>query len=158
MSEIPSQLIDTLGGVSPNQQITGTDKNFIKDNLSFLQQFADDDELEIIDPLIELLEKGKLTNNDKSVIMRNKKMLVQIINRYEEEFNVESNEDEIGVEKSIDDVERELDCKSDRYCGFSDHNPMQGVTYDKSKKKYQIRHDKINTSSVNMDVACNKIK
>jgi len=45
---IPSQLIATLNDVSRDKIILKEDKNFIGDNLSFLQQFADSGELKNI--------------------------------------------------------------------------------------------------------------
>jgi len=157
MSEIPSQLIDTLNDVSRRQQIPKEDKEFIKKNLIFLQDFVNEDETEIMDPIIESLEKGRLTDNDRSVILRNKKFLIQIINTYEEEFNVESNEDKIDEEKGVDDVERELDAKVNKYNGFDQQHPMQGISYMEIKKKWRIQTKTCTTSTNNLDLATQKI-
>ena len=73
MSEIPSQLIDTLNDVSRQQPIPREDKEFIKKNLIFLQDFIDEeDETEIVDEIIDSLEKERFTNNDKFAPIKNK--------------------------------------------------------------------------------------
>jgi len=155
---IYTQLIDTVNNISVKEIIVREDKNFIKDNLIFLQQFADSKEIKMMNPMIKSLGKKRLMKKDKQLILQNKKIIVQTINKYEEKYNDESNDDVIDENKSIDDIEKELDAKIDKYKGFSKTHPMQGITFDKTKNKYQIRHDKMNTSSINIDIACNKIK
>src|SRR5690606_22751373 len=96
---IPKELIITLNNFSSKQSLSKNDKNFIKDNLIFLKNHVNRNELEIINPVIKSLENGRLTVIDKDIIIQNKKSVIKIINKYEEEFNDESNTGDINVVK-----------------------------------------------------------
>lgn len=160
MTEIPTQLIATIHSLSLRSPISKEDKTFIKDNLIFLQDLVDENESETINLVTTSLSKNKLSREDKSNLLQNKKHLIEIVDRYKEQFDTESSEDQelIKIIKSVDDIEQELDDKVDKYVGYDKCHPMLGVTFDKTKNKYQMKHEKINTSSTDITIACNKIK
>jgi hypothetical protein len=58
---------------------------------------------------------------------------------------------------STEDVEIILDKKIKKYNGFSEHHPMEGVSYNKSSNTYNIISDNTNTSSKDKLKACKKI-
>lgn len=154
---IPKELIITLNNFSSKQSLSKNDKNFIKDNLIFLKNHVNRNELEIINPVIKSLENGRLTVIDKDIIIQNKKSVIKIINKYEEEFNDESNTGDINVVKSVDDIEHELDSKIKKYNGFSENHPMQGISYLENKQKWRIQTDTINTTTKKLNIATQKI-
>lgn len=145
MSEIPPELIKTLNNLSRNQPISKENKIFIRDNLDFLQQFADDNELKIINPLFESLKKGRFTDSDKSALIQNKSHIVRIINKYEDKFRDFDEEEPIP-----DQVENDLDKKIKKYVFDKDH-PMLGVSYNEKKNGWRIQSNSTNTSSVNKE-------
>lgn len=140
MTEIPAQLIDTLSNLSQRRPISKEDKTFIKDNLIFLQDLVNEDESGSINLVMTSLSKNRLSLEDKSVLLQNKKRLIEIVDRYKKEFDT-SEEELIEVIKSVDDVEQELDNDVTKYCGFSDYHPMQGITFDKTRKRFKIQYN-----------------
>jgi hypothetical protein len=58
---------------------------------------------------------------------------------------------------TVDDVETFLDKKIKKYNGFSEHHPMEGVSYNVSNKKYNIVLTNLKSSSRNRKLACKKI-
>jgi hypothetical protein len=76
-----------------------------------------------------------LTSYDKQIIIDNKKSLVNIIKKYEEEFN----EDIVDKELTDEQIEELIDNKIPKYNRFTEDHPMIGVNYDTTINKYKIR-------------------
>lgn len=146
MSEISSRLIDTLNDVSRQRSITKEDKVFIRDKLIFLQDVVDEYDAKTINLIVGSLSKNKLTPNDYSVIIRNKKPLVKIINKYGQNFG---NQVPIEVTKSVDDIERELDIKTGKYVPYPTFNTYneQRLLFDFMRNLQNIPTDQSKTTN-----------
>jgi len=66
-------------------------------------------------------------------------------------------EDIIDEDLSVEEIEKLLDDKIPNYNKFTANHPMTGVTFSKSKNKYQIKFNEIDTYSVKLDIACRKV-
>ena len=124
-----TELIDSLNGIKPESTLPKETKELMKDGLIFLQDHISEKENETITQIIDTLSKGKLSQDDKKTIIKKRKIIVTIIEKYEEEFNENSNKDEITEHKTVYEVEKMLDTKILKYSGFSEIHPMTGVTY-----------------------------
>lgn len=142
-------LINTIKNFTADGTFSKVDKCFVKENLKKLDECVTKKERSIIKKVIEPLDKGRLTPADKQIIADSKKIIIKIINNYGEQFNDESNEDDVDeVNDNVDDVEKNLDSKIKKYNGFSANNPMAGVTFDKSKNKFVVN---INSTTKRID-------
>lgn len=153
-----NNLITALNNFSSDENLTKDDKNFLKDNLISLKTHITDRELKIIEPIIDILEKGRLIKSDKIIIEEKKKSMIKLVNRYEEEFNEESNEDEVDDNKTVDDIEIELDLKILKYNGFSKTHPMVGISFIKSKSLWRLQLNNIESTSKDKNVIIEKSK
>ncbi|BCS83784.1 hypothetical protein QLL95_gp0339 [Cotonvirus japonicus] len=95
---------------------------------------------------------------------KSKKTLINIIKIYHEEYNDKDNEDTFCAQKgdikqdlTIDNIEKQLDKKIPKYNGFNENHPMNGVTFDKSKNKYQVKFKNINTYGSDLEIISKKI-
>ena len=73
-----------------------------------------------------------------------------------EEYNEESNEDEIDNKLTIEEVENKLDEKIPEYNGFDENHPMKGVTLE-NINRYKIQYGNIKSHAKNISNACKKI-
>ena len=147
--DVPTELIASLNKISSTRSISPTSKIFMKDNLDVLQEYATKEENKLIKPIVVVLDKGRLTESDKKLIICNKKSIIKLINKYEEEFNVDPNEDVIDDQKTVDEVEAELDAKIDKYNSYNKTHPMLGVSFNEKKNTWRYRTTE--TSKMNKD-------
>lgn len=152
------QLLARLESLTTDKlYIKKKDRDTLKADLKFLQQFASKDECKKLIELIEILSNEKINVKDKNLLIDAKPFVINIIKKYEEEFNEEPNEDNVDDNLSTEQIEELLDTKIPKYNNFNDKHPMDGITFDKSKNKYQIKYKNINTYSKTLEEACNKI-
>jgi len=153
-----NNLIDAITNFSADVALTKDDKNFLKDNLASLKEHINKKESKIISPIIEILEKGRLIKADKNIIEETKETMIELVNKYEEEFNDEDNEDDIDEEKTVDEIESELDNKINKYNGFSSHNPMTGVIFNNKKSLWRLQLNNIESTSRDKNIIIEKSK
>jgi len=130
----------------------------MKDNLIFLQDHISKKENEIITPIIDKLSKGKLSKDDKNMIVKKRKIIITIIEKYEEEFNEIPNDDIIDTPKTVDEIEIVLDSKISKYSGFSESHPMNGVSYTDGKQTWRLQINGSDTASKHKNVIIEKAK
>ena len=106
-------LIGTIKNFSSDKSLSKPDKEFMKNKLELLQDCISKKEKDIINPVLESLNKGRLNIDDKNIIFDSKKIIIKIINNYGEQFNEEPNENDIDeendTEKEPDDIEAIVD-------------------------------------------------
>ncbi len=151
------QLITHIKDLSASKYIKKDTKDFIKENMELIKECATDQENKHINTIINVINNPNINKSDRDKIKIIKAPIINIIKKYEEEFNDEENEDDIDENLTIDEIENKLDAKVPNYNKFDENHPMKGVTWSKSKNKYQIKYDKIDTVSKNLDTACQKI-
>ena len=105
-----------------------------------------EDNVEIIVEVINKIteKQTSITQSEKVYVKKNlesiQPQLIKIVRKYEEEFEEESNEDDVEQILSTDEVEKLLDSKVNVYNKFNENHPMQGITWDASLNKYKIQY------------------
>lgn len=132
-------------------------KEFITNNLKKLTVFTTEKENKYINTIIKILSDNTIDVENKKLLLSYRPRVIQIIKKYEEEFNGESNEDVIDEKLSLEQIESKLDNKVTKYNKFNEKHPMEGVSFKNSKEKYHIRYNDIDTYSKDLETACNKI-
>jgi len=150
-------IITALNEISGIRYIKKETVRYITKNLELLKDHTNENEDRRIDTVIEIIGKSALKINERKQLEQANKSVIKIIKKYKEEYNQEPNEDNVDEELTITDVENKLDSKIKKYSGFTENNPMEGISYDKNKKKYQIKYENINTYAKELDTACQKI-
>jgi len=156
--DIPKQLIGDIEKLKVVGCWNREDKVFIKDNLEFIGKHATEQENNQIIEIIDILSKGRIAQDDKKRLIKSKQFMINMVNKYEENFNSEPNKDIIDINLSVEQVEKLLDDKIPKYNKFTENHPMEGVTFDKNIKKYKVQHKTINTNTKTINMACEKIK
>lgn len=106
---IVNELIYSLNSISATKTLASNDRTFIKDNLDFLQDHATKSEKKLIKPIYNILSREKLSESDKELIVTNRKAIIKLIKKYENEFNDESNDEETECHKYNPSMITEVD-------------------------------------------------
>lgn len=146
--------INTLSNATYNTNLI---RDCIIDGIEIIKDSIEPTEKKCLNKVIKIVSKKKYQASDKKQLNQIKSSVIGIINKYEEEYNEESNEDELDESLSVDEVEALLDKKIPSYKKFSQIHPMKGISWNETKNIYQVKICKINTTSKNLDTACRKI-
>lgn len=84
--------------------------------------------------------------------------ITNIIYKYKEHYNLESNTDVIDESNEVDNILEILDNKIPKYNKYTANNPMLGVSWDCNRKAYKTLYGKYNSYIRDLDTACEKIK
>lgn len=150
-------LITTINDLTNAKYIKKDIKVFVKDNLELLKEHTKDEETKQLDTVIEMVSKQKLKSEDRKKLKQMRSSLVNVVKKYEEEFNDETSEDVINENLTVDEIESMLDQKIPEYNGFNEKHPMKGVSWNKSNNKYYVRYKNINTYTKDLPTACKQI-
>src|ERR1700733_913513 len=130
------KLVNTINSINIKLFLNKNDKSYLHDKLLLLKSKTSKEEKKMLKPIIEVLEKVRINQDDKRQIIEDKKSLIKIINKYEEVF--EDNDNIIDENLKENDVEKLLDGKIHKYNKYNKNHPMEGISFDKSKNKYQV--------------------
>ncbi|XWV26653.1 hypothetical protein QJ857_gp0407 [Tupanvirus soda lake] len=142
------QLITILNDLTNAKYIKKDVKIFVKDNLEQLKEYTDDQETKQIDTVIKMVSKQELKAEDRRRFKQLRQSVVNVVKKYEEEFNEEPNEDYIDNNLSVDEIEKKLDEKIPQYNGFDENHPMKGVICS-SKNLWRFNLGKIDKTNKN---------
>src|ERR1700733_3340953 len=151
------KLVNTINSINVKLFLNKNDKSYLHDKLLLLKSKTSKEEKKMLKPIIEVLEKIRLNKNDRKQIIEEKKSLIKIINKYEEVFEEEDNDETVDKKMNEDDVEKLLDGKIHKYNKYNKNHPMEGISFNKAKNKYTIIYKNINTTSKDLEIACQKI-
>jgi len=151
------KLLKEIQSINSRHYMKKSDKILIKEHLEKIKPKLTKNECTEIESLIEILSTTVLTTQQKKKLSNSKTILINIVKKYAEEFNEKANEDILDENLSIDDKEKLLDDKAEKYKKYNEKHPMKGITFDKSKNKYQVKYEKINTYYKKLNEASNKI-
>lgn len=151
------KLITQIKELSASKYIKKESKDFIKENLKLIKEHANNQENKHINTIINVINNSQINKSDRDKIKIIKTPIINIIRKYEEEFNDEENDDDIEENLTVEEVEKIIDAKIPCYNKFDENHPMKGVTWDKSSKRYKIQFGNISTNIKNLSDACNKI-
>ncbi|BCS83792.1 hypothetical protein QLL95_gp0331 [Cotonvirus japonicus] len=159
-----TQLIENIKSLDVEKYIKKKETNVIIDDLESLKPKLTNKDKKTIDSITELISKNAMKKDEKIKWNKSKKTLINIIKIYHEEYNDKDNEDTFCAQKgdikqdlTIDNIEKQLDKKIPKYNGFNENHPMNGVTFDKSKNKYQVKFKNINTYGSDLEIISKKI-
>jgi hypothetical protein len=127
-------------------------------NLNEIKKSTDDKGSKNIDRFTNIISKAKLNANDRKEIRQLHTPIFKSINKFEEEYNNDSNSDESDEELNDDEIEQLIDDKIHKYNKYTEENPMHGVSWNKSKETYTVKYDDIDTTCKDITKACNKVK
>lgn len=69
----------------------------------------------------------------------------------------DGDEEELEEDKSVDEIESELDANVNVYSSLSENNPMKGISYDTKNKTYKVTVGDEVTTMKSLEEACKKI-
>src|ERR1700733_12829443 len=151
------KLINTINSINVKLSLNKNDKSYLHDKLLLLEDRTSKEETKLLEPIIEVLEKVRLNKNDRKQIIEEKKSLIKIINKYEEVFEEEDNDETVDEKMNEDDVEKLLDDKIHKYNKYDKNHPMEGISFNKVNNKYRIQYKNIQTETKNLETACQKV-
>ena len=157
MSSI-SDLVENINSSISKNYVKKSEQSSITAGLNQVKDTLEKkDEIKIIDRVIEIIKKQKISALEKRTVKSLEIKLSNIINNYIEEYEEIDNIDDIEIEKSPIEIEELLDNKIQKYNRYSTKHPMKGVTYDNTKKIYKIKIYDIDTQSKHLEKACDKV-
>jgi len=134
-----TRIIDFINGINIESVISKKEKEEIKQKLLFIQTLVKNDkEKQKLEKIIEIFNKGRLTDDDKKQIIKMKEKTTEIVEKYENEFNILENIDITNDNLDNDEIEKTLDNTVNSY-NFNAQHPMTHVSYDKTNKKYKVQ-------------------
>jgi len=132
--------------VSTGDSLNKEDKKRIISDLNKLLTKTDAKERKCVKIALTSLSKGRLSDANKNTFMECKPKLFELVEKYEEVFNDEPNQDTIDSDLTTDEVEKLIDGKVKIYAKRSESNPMKGVTYDNGSDRYRVTTPNMKTT------------
>ena len=80
------KLIEMINSINVKLPLNKNDKSYVHDQLLLLEDKTSKEETKMLKPILEVLEKIRPNQNDKKLIIKEKKSLIKIVNKYEEVF------------------------------------------------------------------------
>ena len=144
------------------------------------EDFKDDADMKEV---ITILEKERMVKKEKNKVIKKFKLINDLLAKNKEldndtdnetsdnetsdneqsDHEKSDNENELGVKdltmKQLSDVEKKLDANISKYNRYSKNNPMRGITWDKTFKKWKAQYPdlKINKSNTSLKILCDEI-
>jgi hypothetical protein len=107
--------------------------------------------------IMETTVRGQLLVERKKEIQLIYPKVLEIVKKYEEEYEEEENTDSIEEDKSVEEVETLLDEKIPIYQKYTKENPMEGVNWDDKSKSYRVRYEGVDIKLKDLEEACQKV-
>lgn len=172
-----NKVIKTIGNINEGSVSAHTKLTLVK-AFSLLDNMSKSDE-KMVKKVVEILGYQKINKENKDLLISYKQTLIDLIKKNKDTFNKkvveedesecediendEDNNEQVEEEdendeqeegKSADEVEKMLDKKVAQYNGFSMNKPMKGVSFDKSKDKFDVRINKERKKFSKLNAAC----
>ena len=154
---LPEKVIEEITKACRKKYIKKTEIDEMKQSYKCLEPFFNKNEKKQFNDMINIMSKCKIKSIDNIKLNKMKPIVINIVNKYAEEFNEEPNEDKLDDKLSVDEIEKILDGKIPKYNKYNENHPMEGVTFDTTKNKYQVKYKNINTYVTKLEDACKKI-
>ena len=151
------EIVEKIDNLKSKKTIGKKERAIINEGLETMKEHTTKQEDKHIEKFNEIIEASQITKDIKTQIETYGEKMIKIIRKYEEYYNNEPNEDKINEALNADEVEEVLDNKVDKYNKHDDQNPMIGVSYDKTKKKYIVRYNGIQKTSIDVTKASESI-
>jgi prophage antirepressor-like protein len=149
-----SKLIDTINDLPKTRYMKKPIANSIKSDLETIKNKINDTDKPQLNKMIELVSNNIITKKIKNEIIQIRAPIINIIKKYEEEYNDQPNEDNINTNLSPEEVEKLLDDKIPGYYGFNENNPMEGISYDKTNNIYKVQFSNFKINNKSLSTAC----
>ena len=113
---IADKIVTFINGINLKSSINKKDKEDTNKQLKFLQPLVNNDnQKQKLEKIIDILNKGRLTEDDKIQLMSMKEKTTKIILQHENEFNILENIDITNDNLNNDQIEKILDDMIDKY-------------------------------------------
>jgi very-short-patch-repair endonuclease len=134
----------------PEQVYTAERKKEILNAIEELNTHDNETIIEEYKEITELMAK-RIQKPQKELIHEKITNIIEIIETKETikitkitQIITDNKNNTINKNNNIEKIENELDNKIEHYTKFTKTNPMIGITWDKTRKKYRLYYDKIN--------------
>ena len=148
------QLIETFQDIG-STYIKKDIRQYIITNLENIKKHVDNQKIKCLDEVIAIITKERPNIADRKRLSQLEPTVIKIINENKQQFA--QNDNLTNETITLDEIESMLDKKIPNYNIFTENHPMKGITWDKSKQKFQVKNENINTCSKDLDTACQKI-
>lgn len=147
-----NDLKDTINEIPKLKYIKKSTIEYIKNNLEKVKECATTKENNCIDNMLTIISNPILKIDDKNNLIKLTNPIINAINKYQEEYEDENNEDEVDNNLLIEEVEELLDGKIHKYNKFNENHPMEGVSWNKSKELWRFNNEKYDKTSKKLDI------
>lgn len=141
-------LIATIDDLENTKYIKKQTKTLVNNGLELVKEHATSEETKCINKVIKIVNKPKYYAADKKILIQIKSSVIDVVKKYEEEYNEEENDDIINPNLTVDQIEKLLDDKIPCY-HFNDRHPMKTVTFDATHNRWRFKNDSIDRNSNN---------
>lgn len=110
----------------------------------------------IVNELIDMIPIGKMSLATKEAIKKKIREIgsVEYKDEYDDKELVVQEQEIVSPQIRIEKIEKDLDSKVKKYNSFTEKNPMEMVTYDKTNKTYRLICDGKTIRNKKLDVIC----
>lgn len=155
----PRIIIEIVESLSTIKYMKKGMQDLIQDNLKTVQKYTDECEDRKINKIIEYVSYANHNSDDRKSIEKLIAPVINIIKKYEKHYVQDPRLNKnITGDLTVDMVERTIDSKISAYTKYNKYNPMKGISWNRSKSKYQITYKTINMTAKCLDTACEIIK
>jgi prophage antirepressor-like protein len=123
------EIITKINELVKMKYVKKNDVTFIQDNLENIKEYTTNEEAKYIDTIIKVISKPKIKSDERNKMKQIKSNVINILKKYEEEYNDQDNEDDVEDELTVDEIEKKLDDKIPDYNCFNENHPMNNVNY-----------------------------
>lgn len=148
-----SFIINLLNNMAKANRIRKKDAKRVRDLIKHIEDEVEDDDLIKVEEMVELLEEENLGADEKIKLNNIKGPFIKIIKKYKDYFD----DDVADEDMSPEDIEKLLDEKVVKYNKLSKCNPMQYLTWHRTKKRYRTCYKNIDLLFRTLGSACDKI-
>jgi len=141
---------------APEQVYTAESKEQIINVIKELNTKDNDTLLEAYNEISQLMAKRIIKKPEKELIHKKITNVIETISTIKTEIvkttQIITTNTEDNIAEKIGKLENELDSKIEHYNKFTKNNPMTGITWDKTRKKYRLYYDKLNKYNSDLSI------
>ena len=144
------QLIVAINDIQNKKYIKQKETLYIKDNFEIIKKYTADKETKYIDTTINIISKQNIKADDRKKLIQMNPLIISTIKKYyHEEYNDNSNDDDITANLTPNEIEKKLDSNIPKYNKFNETHPMEGISYDPNNNRWRFNMNNINKAKKN---------
>jgi hypothetical protein len=157
-----------MKGFNTDASINKQDKSFVCEKLEQINTSLEEEKSKILKSYIKILCKGRITKEDKEVLVNSMTDVIKIVKKNVDKFEIgPKDQKEIEEVEEVkfahsevlnEEIEAALDKKIKSYNCFDENHPMAGISYSKSKKSYRLKFDGVDETNKDKKILVEKMK